>query len=104
LKNIICKCLSRTRRRIREGGKVAKISLDFYMKIKQKQGKGSKKVGTNLQIYDGFPSVKLEQVSQGEGFTRIRVDFKHTNQIPTVKVEQVELEKKGKFAKFRFEK
>jgi len=61
-------------------------------------------VGTNLQIYDGFPSVKVEQVSQGEGSTRIRVDFKHTNQIPIVKVEQVELEKKGKFAKFRFEK
>ncbi len=84
--------------------KLQKLVQIFDMTIKQKQGKGSKKVGTNLQIYDGFPSVKVEQVSQGEGCTRIRVDFKHTNQIPIVKVEQVELEQKGKFAKFRFEK
>jgi hypothetical protein len=69
------------------------------MTIKQKQGKGSKKVGTNLQIYDGFPNVKVEQVSQGEGSTRIRVDFKHTNQIPIVKMEQVNQKTKGQICK-----
>jgi len=69
------------------------------MTIKQEQGKGSKKVGTNLQIYDGFPSVKVEQVSQGEGSKRIGVDFKHTYQIPIVKVKQIEPRKKWQICK-----
>lgn len=44
---------------------------------------------TNLQIYDGLPIVKVEQISQGEGYVRVVLDLKHTNNILTVKVEQI---------------
>jgi hypothetical protein len=36
------------------------------MTIKQEQEMDLKKVETNFQIYDEFPTVKVEQVSQGE--------------------------------------
>ncbi len=60
------------------------------MKIKQEQGEGSRKVGTNLQIYDGLAIMKVEQVSQGKGYVRIGVDLKHTNKILVIKAKQVE--------------
>jgi len=39
-------------------------------------------VRTNFQIYDGFPTVKVEQVeqvSQGEWSRKAKVDLKHRN-------------------------
>ncbi len=49
---------------------------------------------TNLQIYDGLPIVKVEQISQGEGYVRVVLDLKHTNNILTVKVEQIRHKKR----------
>jgi hypothetical protein len=56
-------------------------------------------VGTNLQIYDGLPTINVEQVSQGDRSIKAKVDLKHTNQISILKVEQVEQKEKGRFAK-----
>jgi hypothetical protein len=36
-------------------------------------------VRTNFQIYDGFPTLKVEQVSQGEWSRKAKVDLKHRN-------------------------
>ncbi len=44
----------------------------------------------------GFPSVKMEQVSQGEGSGNAKVDLKHPDKIPIVKVEQVKINKNHK--------
>jgi hypothetical protein len=63
------------------------------MKIKQEQGEGSRRVGTNLYIYDGLAIMKVEQVSQGEGYVKIGVDLKHTNNILTIKAKQVKPKK-----------
>lgn len=41
------------------------------MKINQEQGEGSMRMGTYFQIYDGFPIVKIKQISQEEGSMRI---------------------------------
>jgi hypothetical protein len=47
------------------------------------------RLGTYLQIYDGFPIVKIKQVSQEKGSMRIGVDLKHTYKTPTMKMKQV---------------
>jgi hypothetical protein len=49
---------------------------------------------TDLQICDGFPVVKVEQISQGEEYVRVGVDLKHTNKILTVKMEQIKHKKR----------
>ncbi len=86
-------CQSRTRRRICGRGKVVKINLDSNMKVKQKQGEGSRRVRANIQIY-GFPIVKVKQVLQGKRFVKIKVDLKHIDKITTIKVEQIEQKEK----------
>ncbi len=71
------------------------LGSNFESKIRTRgeQGEGAKRVRTNFQIYDEFPTVKVEQVSQGEGFGKTKVDLKHQDKIPIVKVEQVKKKK-----------
>lgn len=67
--------------------KVAKKKL--VVKIDQEQGEGSTRMGTYLQIYDGFPIVKIKQVSQEKWSMIIKVDLKNTCKTPTIKMKQV---------------
>jgi hypothetical protein len=50
---------------------------------------------TNLQIYNGLPITKVEQISQGEGYVKVGVVLKHTNKILTIKVEQIKHKKRN---------
>ncbi len=81
------------KRYVEEEAKLHKLVQIWTMKIKQEQGEGSRRVGTNLYIYDGLAIMKVEQVSQGEGYVKIGVDLKHTNKILTIKAKQVKPKK-----------
>ncbi len=59
------------------------------MKINQEQGEGFTRMGTYLHIYEGFPIVKIKQVSQEEGSMIIGVDLEHTYKTPTIKMKQI---------------